>query len=139
MVQEWNFTWPLLTTEATLKTSKNEGKIFALAFNCEKEQKLAIAGRAIIIWSNKEKKNKSENCTGSNREKSKITKWTIEFLGAPIVLFKSFRNSKSHNKGNFTSKSNSNKLNLCGWGATLSSFELDFNVIISLFRSLYKF
>ena len=31
-----------------------------------------------------------------------------------LVLFKSFRNSKRRNKGNFTSKSNSNKTKLCG-------------------------
>ena len=31
-----------------------------------------------------------------------------------IVLFKSFRNSKRRNNGNFTSKSNSNKIKLCG-------------------------
>ena len=33
-----------------------------------------------------------------------------------IVLFKSLRNSERRNKGNFTSKSNSNKINLCGGG-----------------------
>ena len=33
-----------------------------------------------------------------------------------IVLFKSVRNSKRRNKGNFTSKSNSNKIKLCGDG-----------------------
>ena len=34
-----------------------------------------------------------------------------------ILLFKSLRNSKKLNKGNFTSKSNSNKIMLCGgWG-----------------------
>ena len=33
-----------------------------------------------------------------------------------IVLFKSLRNSKRRNKGNFTSKSNSNKIKLCGGG-----------------------
>ena len=31
-----------------------------------------------------------------------------------IVLFKSLRNSKRRNKGNFTSKSNSNKIKMCG-------------------------
>ena len=31
-----------------------------------------------------------------------------------IVLFKSLRNSKRRNKGKFTSKSNSNKIKLCG-------------------------
>ena len=41
-----------------------------------------------------------------------------------IVLFKSFRNSKRRNKGNFMSKSNSNKIKLCGGGgATLSCFK----------------
>ena len=33
-----------------------------------------------------------------------------------IVLFKSLRNSKRRNKGNFTSKSKSNKIKLCGGG-----------------------
>ena len=33
-----------------------------------------------------------------------------------IVLFKSLRNSKRLNKGNFKSKSNSNKIKLCGDG-----------------------
>ena len=33
-----------------------------------------------------------------------------------IVLSKSLRNSKRRNKGNFTSKSNSNKIKLCGDG-----------------------
>ena len=34
-----------------------------------------------------------------------------------IVLFKSLRNSKRRNKGNFTSKSKSNKIKLYwGWG-----------------------
>ena len=34
-----------------------------------------------------------------------------------IVLFKTLRNSKRRNKGNFTSKSNSNLIKLCGgWG-----------------------
>ena len=33
-----------------------------------------------------------------------------------IVLFRSLRNSKRRNKGNFTSKSNSNKKKLCGGG-----------------------
>ena len=33
-----------------------------------------------------------------------------------IVLFKSLRNSKRCNNGNFTSKSNSNKIKLCGGG-----------------------
>ena len=31
-------------------------------------------------------------------------------------IFKSLRNSKRPNKGNFTSKSNSNKIKLCGGG-----------------------
>ena len=38
-----------------------------------------------------------------------------------IVLFKSLRNRKRRNKGNFTSKSNSNKLKLCG--SILSNFK----------------
>ena len=39
------------------------------------------------------------------------------FLFMISVLFKSIRNSKRRNKGNFTSKSNSNKIKLCGvWG-----------------------
>ena len=33
-----------------------------------------------------------------------------------IVLFKSLRNSKRRNKGNFTSESNSNKIKLFGGG-----------------------
>jgi hypothetical protein len=33
-----------------------------------------------------------------------------------IVLFKSIRNSKRRNKGNFTSKYNSIKIKLCGGG-----------------------
>ena len=33
-----------------------------------------------------------------------------------ILLFKSLRNSKRRNKGNLTSKSNSNKIKLCGGG-----------------------
>ena len=33
-----------------------------------------------------------------------------------IILFKSLRNSKRLDKGNFTSKSNSNKIKLCGVG-----------------------
>ena len=33
-----------------------------------------------------------------------------------IVLFNSLRNSKRRNKGNFTSKSNSNEIMLCGGG-----------------------
>ena len=35
-------------------------------------------------------------------------------LWIQIVLFKSIRNSKRRNKGNFTSKSNSNKIKLGG-------------------------
>ena len=42
-----------------------------------------------------------------------------------IVLFKSLRNSKRRNKLNFTSKSNSNKIKLCGGGGeTLSCFKI---------------
>ena len=33
-----------------------------------------------------------------------------------IVLFKALKNSKRRNKGNFMSKSNSNKIKLCGGG-----------------------
>ena len=33
-----------------------------------------------------------------------------------IVLFKSLKNSKRRNEGNFMSKSNSNKIKLCGGG-----------------------
>ena len=33
-----------------------------------------------------------------------------------IVLFKSLRNCKRRNKGNFASKYNSNKIKLCGGG-----------------------
>ena len=40
---------------------------------------------------------------------------TQEYWGK-LVLFKSLRNSKRRNKGNFTSKSNSNKIKLCGGG-----------------------
>ena len=38
-----------------------------------------------------------------------------------IVLFKSLRNCRRHKKGNFTLKSNSNDIMLCG--ATLSWFK----------------
>ena len=36
------------------------------------------------------------------------------FEGGEIVLFESLRNRKRRNKGNFTSKSNLNKIKLCG-------------------------
>ena len=36
--------------------------------------------------------------------------------GHKIVLFKSLRNSKRHNKGNFMLKSNLNNIKLCGGG-----------------------
>ena len=39
-----------------------------------------------------------------------------------IVLFKSPRNSKRHNKGNFTSKSDSNKIKLCEGGGNIILF-----------------
>ena len=39
-----------------------------------------------------------------------------------IVLFKSLRNSKSCNRGNFTSKSNSNKIKLFGGGGNIILF-----------------
>ena len=39
-----------------------------------------------------------------------------------IVLFKSLKNSKRRNKGNFTSKSNSNQDKVV-WGATFSGFK----------------
>ena len=52
-----------------------------------------------------------------------------------IVLFESLRNCKRRNKENFMSKSNSV---VCGWGATLSYFKQDFNMIIPFFRSLYN-
>ena len=35
-------------------------------------------------------------------------------IGNYILLFKSLRNSIRRNKGNFTSKSNSNKIKFCG-------------------------
>ena len=54
----------------------------------------------------------------------------VRLIWQGIVLFKSLRNSKRRNKGNFTSKSNSNKIKLCGVGG---------NVIISFFRYLYNF
>ena len=38
----------------------------------------------------------------------------VNVLLVGIVLFKSLINSKRGNKGNFTSKSNSNKIMLCG-------------------------
>ena len=46
-----------------------------------------------------------------------------------IVLFKSLGNSKRRNKGNFTSKSNSNKIKLCGGGR---QYYLVFNKISTL-------
>ena len=42
-----------------------------------------------------------------------------------IVLFKSLRNSKRRNKGNFTSESNSNKIKLCGGGGAAFLSELN--------------
>ena len=39
-----------------------------------------------------------------------------------IVLFKALINSKRRNKGNFTSKSNSNKIKLCGGGGNIILF-----------------
>ena len=42
-------------------------------------------------------------------EMRKNTQWEI-------VLFKSLRNNKRRNKGNFTSESNLNKIKLCGGG-----------------------
>ena len=38
--------------------------------------------------------------------------WKV--IGIRIVLFKSIRNSKRRNEGNFTLKSNLNKIKLCG-------------------------
>ena len=38
------------------------------------------------------------------------------YIKFSIVLFKRLSNSKRRNKGNFTSKSNSNKIKLCGGG-----------------------
>ena len=43
-----------------------------------------------------------------------IKKNTKKSEGLGIVLFKSIRKCKRRNKGNFTSKSNSNKIMLCG-------------------------
>ena len=54
-----------------------------------------------------------------------VSTTTSKFNGhGEIVLFKWLRNSKRHNKGNFTSKSNLNKIKLGGGGgATLSCFK----------------
>ena len=41
---------------------------------------------------------------------------TLKKIWLQIVLFNSLRNSKRRNKGNFMSKSNSNKIKLCGGG-----------------------
>ena len=49
-----------------------------------------------------------------------------------IVPFKSLRNCKRRKKGNFTLKSNSNKIIMCGGAG-------DLNVIISFFKSLWNF
>ena len=43
-----------------------------------------------------------------------------------IVLFKSLRNCKRRNKGNFTAKSNSNKIKLCGGGDNIVLFQIRF-------------
>ena len=48
----------------------------------------------------------------------KICLIRLEIVRLKIVLFKSLRTSKRRNKGNFTSKSNSNKIKLCGGGGT---------------------
>ena len=56
-----------------------------------------------------------------------------------IVLFKSLRNSKRRNKGNFTSKSNSNKIKLCGGGGNIILFLIRFQRYNLIFRSLYNF
>ena len=40
----------------------------------------------------------------------------VEIALRKIVPFKSLRNFKGYNKGNFISKSNSNKIMLCGGG-----------------------
>ena len=92
------------------------------------------------------KETKSENCTGSNREKSKLPNEQLDstiilqnFWGHQQYYLKSFRNSKSHDKGDFTSKSNSNKIKLCGGDGGNIILLKDFNVIISFFRYLYKF
>ena len=53
-----------------------------------------------------------------------------------IVLFKSLRNSKRHNKGNFMSKSNSNKIKLCGGGGNIILFWKRFQRYNFFFRSL---
>ena len=42
-----------------------------------------------------------------------------------IVLFKSLRNCKRLKKGNFTLKSNSNKIKLCGVGSNIMYIVLD--------------
>ena len=55
------------------------------------------------------------------------------------VLFKSLKNCKRRNKGNFTLKSNSNKIKLFGGGKQPYCFKCDFNIIISFFKSLYNF
>ena len=55
-----------------------------------------------------------------------------------IELFKSLRNSKKRKKGNFTLKSNSNKIMLCGGGGQLY-LVLNKISIFSVFMSLYNF
>ena len=40
-----------------------------------------------------------------------------------VLLFKSLKKCKRRNKGNFTLKSNEDKIMLCGWGARLSCFK----------------
>ena len=51
---------------------------------------------------------------------------TNERLWRGIVLFKSLRNSKRRKKGNFTSKSNSNKIKLCRGGGNIILFKIRF-------------
>ena len=59
-----------------------------------------------------------------------------------IVLSKSLRNSKRRNKGNFTSKSNSNKINCVGMGGNIELnniflFNLSLRIIFR-FRRIHK-
>ena len=62
-------------------------------------------------------------------------------LKLELVLFKSLRNCIRRNKGNFTLKSNSNKIMLCGGEGQndLLLNYVDFNIIISFVKYLNNF
>ena len=73
------------------------------------------------------------------REEPIVVALFCKYISQNIVLFKSLRNSKRCNKGNFTLKSNSNKIMLCGGGGQpyLVLIRLQRNIFI--FKSLYNF